>query len=118
MMFIKPYAKLHLHGLGLLSAIFYLDILAYRALPDSFTKAKSFPRIHYLSTNLKLAKLLMLIAVTLVLTNFFVTYEPGKDAYIWSTGANVAYYLFSRITSALGWMMLAFYIILGYSKLG
>jgi len=84
MMLIKPYAKIHLHGLGILCAIFYFDILEYRKIDDKFDKAKAFPKIHYLSNNIKLAKLLMLMGVTLVLTNFFVTYEPGLDAYSWS----------------------------------
>lgn len=77
LMFSKPWGKLHLHGLGILAAIFYFDLLGYRKLDSNFDKKRLYPKIHFLSNNIKLAKILMLIGVTLVVTNFFVTYVPG-----------------------------------------
>ncbi len=117
MMLIKPYGKLHMHGIGILAAILYIDILAYRKM-DELDKATKSPAIHFLSTNIVAAKLIMLSGVTMVVTNFFVTYEPGIDAYSWSNGANTAFFIFSRTTCCFGWMIIAFYIFLGWSKMG
>lgn len=72
----KPWGKLHLHGLGILAAILYFDILAYRKL-ENFDKPKHYPKIHFLSKNVKVAKLFMLLGVTIVVTNFFVTFRPN-----------------------------------------
>ena len=116
-MITKPYTKLHLFGIGLLAGILYFDLLEYRKL-DSFNRKTKYPKIHFLSTNVKFAKLIMLTGVAFVVTNFFVTYKPGIDAYIWSKGANTAYFILSRVTFTLGWFMIAFYIIFGHSKLG
>lgn len=60
----------------------------------------------------------MLAGVTLVVTNFFVTYEPGIDAKNWSDGANTAFFILSRTTCCIGWMIIAFYIFFGWSKMG
>jgi hypothetical protein len=38
MMLIKPYGKLHLHGLGILAAITYFELLQYRKLEDNLDK--------------------------------------------------------------------------------
>lgn len=72
----KPWGKFHLHGLGILTAILYFDVLAYRKL-EKFEQAKAFPKIHFLSNNVPVAKVCMLLGVTLIVTNFFVTYKPG-----------------------------------------
>lgn len=64
------------------------------------------------------AKMVMLSGVALIVTNFFVTYKPGQDAYSWSTTANTIYLMFSKLTFALGWLLLAFYIFMGHSKMG
>ena len=37
---------------------------------------------------------------------------------MWSTAANTAYLMLSKITFALGWIIIAFYIFLGHSKMG
>lgn len=95
----------------------YLDILEYRK-QDSLRKKTKYPKLHFLHNNLILAKTCMLLGVTLIFMNMFLTYQPGMDAYKWTTFQNVAFYVSSRLTYALGWMLLAFYMFMGYSKLG
>ena len=73
----KPWGKFHMHGLGILSAILYFDVLAYRKLEDNFEKAKLYPKIHFLSKTVKAAKFFMLFGVALIVTNLFVTFKPG-----------------------------------------
>lgn len=81
---IKPYCKLQVYGLGILGAIMYLDILEYRK-HDPLRKKTLFPKLHFLHNNIVIAKICMLLGVTLIFLNMFVTYQPGMDAYKWST---------------------------------
>ncbi|CDW89299.1 UNKNOWN [Stylonychia lemnae] len=113
----KPWSKFHLHGLGILCAILYFDILAFRKL-DKFEQKKQYPKIYFFSNNIISGKIIMLSGVGFIVTNFFVTYEPTQDAHNWNNAGNTTYLVLSKITFAMGWMMLAFYIFLGHSKLG
>lgn len=54
----------------------------------------------------------------MIIINLFISYGCTKTPYAWSKAANMAFFALTRVTYALGWMMLIFYIILGHSRVG
>ena len=54
----------------------------------------------------------------MILTNLFISYGCTKTPYAWTKAANMAFFSLTRSTYSLGWMFIAFYIILGHSRVG
>jgi hypothetical protein len=54
----------------------------------------------------------------LIVINLFISFFCTKTPYAWSLLANMAFFGLTRFTYSLGWMLVAFYIILGHSNIG
>ena len=54
----------------------------------------------------------------MIIVNLFISYFCTKNPYAWPKAANIAFFCFTRSSYALGWMLLAFYIIFGHSDIG
>jgi hypothetical protein len=54
----------------------------------------------------------------MIVINLFISFFCTKTPYAWPKAANIAFFCFTRSSYALGWMLLAFYIIFGYSNTG
>ena len=54
----------------------------------------------------------------MILTNLFISYGCTKDPYAWSKTANMVFFSLTRSTYSLGWMLIAFYVILGHTRIG
>lgn len=71
-----------------------------------------------MSNNFLAGKVLLYTGLVFVITNLFISYGCTKNPYGWSKIANMAFFSLTRFTYSLGWMMIAFYIILGHTKIG
>jgi peptidoglycan/LPS O-acetylase OafA/YrhL len=116
----KPYCKFQVHALGVLAAILYLDILAYRKAKaeDEEDAAKQYPKIHLAVTSKIFGIGMLLLGLGCIFTNLFISFACTKDPYAWSKGANMAFFSLTRSSYSLGWLLIAFYLILGHSPTG
>lgn len=116
----KPYCKLQVHAIGLLSAILYLDILEYRkARAESLEEAqKQYPKIHFVTESWLAGKVMLLLGVVFFVINLFISFFCTKTPYAWSKTANMAFFSLTRSTYSLGWMLIAFYILFGKTNVG
>lgn len=56
--------------------------------------------------------------LTLIITNLFISYGCTKNPYAWSNFGNMAFFSLTRSSYSLGWMLVAFYIFFGHTKVG
>jgi peptidoglycan/LPS O-acetylase OafA/YrhL len=116
----KPYCKLQVHAIGILFAILYFDLIEYRRIKqrnEEIAKAE-FPKVHFISTNYWVGKLILYAGLTMIITNLFISYGCTKTPYAWSNVGNMVYFSLTRFCYSLGWICIAFYIILGHTKVG
>jgi len=100
----KPYTKTGSHGLGIIAAILYLQLLEFR-------KATKTPNHHFfrlISTSKLSAWACMLLGVALVIANAFVGFTAIRDPYSWSTWGNVCFFGFTRSTYVIGCFLVVF----------
>ena len=56
--------------------------------------------------------------VILIVINLFISFFCTKNPYAWTKAANMAFFSLTRSTYSLGWLLIAFYIILGHTTVG
>ena len=78
----------------------------------------NYPKIDFLIKSWKTAKVLMYFGLALILVNLFISFACTKNPYAWSVAANCAFFSLTRSTYALGWMIIAFYVIFGHTNVG
>jgi peptidoglycan/LPS O-acetylase OafA/YrhL len=101
MWMMKPYCKIHLFSLGILSAILYEEIKKGKV-----QKSKSWaPHI------------LVILGLVGMYFSAMIAFPRQMDPFGWSFNATGWYYALSRFFWALGWMIIFFYVVLGYSPL-
>ncbi len=61
---------------------------------------------------------MLYLGLILIIINMFISYFCTMNPYAWPKSANMAFFSLTRSTYALGWMLIAFYIILGHSNIG
>ena len=97
----KPWCKLHMFALGILSAILYIQIKK-----GKIKKQKSC-----------LPHLVLVFGLIIMGGAAMISFPRQMDPFGWSYEQTGWYFSLSRLSWALGWIIIFFYNVLGYSPL-
>ena len=106
--------------MGILFCIMYQDLLKYRKVKkvDPESAAEQYPKINFVLKSWGFGKLMLYSGLIMIIINLFISFFCTKNPYAWPKDANIAFFCLTRSSYALGWMLVAFYIIFGHSNLG
>jgi hypothetical protein len=113
----KPYCKLQVYAIGLASVVLYLDLMNYRKLDPTFAKLK-YKKLHFIMNSKIFGYGMLIVGLVFVITNLFISYNCTLNPYQWNGFENIVFFTTTRSSYALGWMLIAFHIILGHSTAG
>eukprot|EP00347_Sterkiella_histriomuscorum_P018864 403343880 len=113
----KPWGKFATCCTGVAFALFYMDVLKYRKVVSVSEKKTNFPFIHYLHLHKWTGILLNILGNFLVIYNLFNGYTAVRDPYSWSMTDNAMYYGFTRVSFAIGIMMVFASAVLGHFRI-
>lgn len=111
----KPWCKMQIHSLGVLTAFAYLNLLAYRrASPEE--KSGSFSFVHWVQQRKWVGNLLILFSLVMVLTSFTSAWRSNQNAYKVDFVFDVLYYGFARFLLVAGALIILFLSFMGHYK--
>ena len=101
MWMMKPYCKIHLFALGILCALYYEQFKL-----GNVRKTKSW-----------WPHLLLIFGLFIMYQSAMIAWPREMDPFGWSYEKTGWFYSLSRFCWALGWMIIFFYVVIGYSPL-
>ncbi len=116
-LFSKPYTKFAPHSIGVCFAFFYVDVLEYRRTPKAEREGK-FPKVHYMYEAKWLGHMANVLGNVLVIVNLLCGYESVKSPYSWAMWQNAVYFGLTRISFAIGIMLIFYSVVVESFRLG
>lgn len=79
---------------------------------------KEYPKITFIHVNWYFGKLMLYTGVAFIVTNLLISYNCTQNPYEWTKLDNILFFCLTRLSYGVGWLLLAFYIILGHTNIG
>ena len=124
----KPWYKLGVYFLGILSAMLWIDIRDYKASKREKTEEwKNFGFVHFLHRSEKKSRgkcckawtplLLAVLAIMGWMVTAFIAFPTMVSPFIWSENANAWFYALTRVVFAASTMIVFFLVVLDHSPM-